>query len=847
MFKLTLKSLLSRKARILLTAFSVMVGVAFVSGAFVLTDSFEKSFDGLFKELNAGIDLRVRGAVEFGDAGTGDPVPAALVDTLTAIPGVAEVEPNLSGTAVILDADGKPVKTTGGPTLGVSWSGEGSLGGTELREGTFPKGADQVAIDQATFDRLDFAIGDPLQIVGAKGAQTFTLVGTFGLSSGGDGFFGATVAAFDPVTAQTVLDSEGLYTNIDIAVADGADRGEVQAAIAAAIPSGTEVVTGRQVAEETSESISEIVSIFRWVLLGFAMVALFVSAFLINNTFQIIINQRLRELALLRAVGASGNQVRRMVITESMLIAGVATVLGFFGGIVVSKLLTAVFNAGGAGFPDAATVIEPRTILVALLVGFGVTLLATIVPALRASRIPPVAAMRPELASVERGGHRRRLTGAALLLLGAALYGYGILGHPGSTLKIILLAAVGAVLIFLGVTLLASSLASVASRVLGAPLAKMFGIPGDLARQNAARSPRRTSSTAAALMIGVALVSAVGVIASSLKDSLSEQLGSSIKADFFFTDESFQGFSSDFVDQLSQLPELSGVSGVRTGTFQIDGGERAVAAVDAAGFADIVDVDVTSGGYEGLENAGVMVHKDPANDLHLQVGDTVDVTWKNGSSQTLTVTGIFNDASITNTNWMVDMGTFEAGNPSAKTDLFAGARIKDGVEIDDARAAIEKVAAAFPQVKVQDQAEFRKSQEDQLNQLLTVIYGLLFFAVVIAILGIMNTLALSVFERTREFGLIRAVGATQRQLKRAVRWEAVIVSVFGALLGLVVGLPLGLVATRGMTSLGVRSASLPVGTIIAILIAAILAGILAAIWPARRAAKLNVLEAIATE
>jgi putative ABC transport system permease protein len=492
-------------------------------------------------------------------------------------------------------------------------------------------------------------------------------------------------------------------------------------------------------------------------------------------------------------------------------------------------------------------VIEPRTILVALLVGFGVTLLATIVPALRASRIPPVAAMRPELASVERGGHRRRITGVVMLLLGAALYGYGILGHPGSTVKIILFAAVGAVLVFLGVTMLASSIASVVSRVLGAPIAKMFGIPGDLARQNAARSPRRTSSTAAALMIGVALVSAVGVIASSLKDSLSDQLGSSIKADFFFTDESFQGFSSDFVDRLSELPELSGVSGVRTGSFQIDGGERAVAAIDTAGFADIVDVDVKSGGYDGLADGGVMVHKDPAKDLKLKVGDTVDVTWKNGNTQTLTVRGIFNDASITNTNWMVDMATFEAGNPSVKNDLFAGARIKDGVEIEAARTAIEKVAADFPQVKVQDQAEFRKSQEDQLNQLLTVIYGLLFFAVIIAILGIMNTLALSVFERTREFGLIRAVGATQRQLKRAVRWEAVIVSVFGALLGLVVGLPLGIVATKGMDSLGVKSASLPVGTIIAILVAAVLAGILAAIWPARRAAKLNVLEAIATE
>lgn len=847
MFKLTLRSLLSRKARIVLTAFSVMVGVAFVSGAFILTDSFEKSFDGLFKELNAGVDFRVRGAVEFGDVEAGDPVPADLADTLAGISGVAEVEPNLQGTAVILDSDGEPLKTTGGPSLGVSWSGDGGLGGTELRQGAVPSGPGEVAIDQATFDRLDVAVGDTLQVVGANGVETFTLVGTLGLKSGGDGFFGATLAAFDPVTAQTVLDSEGLYTTIDMAIADGADSNKVKAAIEAVLPAGTEVITGRQVAEETSESISEIVSIFRWVLLGFAMVALFVSAFLINNTFQIIISQRLRELALLRAVGANGGQVRRMVITESMIIAAVATFVGFFGGIVVSKLLTAIFNAGGAGFPDAATVIAPRTMLVALVVGFGVTLLATIVPALRASRIPPVAAMRPELASTERGGVRRRIVGPLMLAAGAAMYVYGILGDPGSTLKIILFAAAGAVLVFLGVTLLASTFAGPVSRLLGAPVEKAFGVPGTLARQNAARSPRRTSSTASALMIGVALVSAVGVIASSLTDSLSEQLGSSIKADFFFTDESFQGFSSDFVDELSTLPELSGVSGVRLGSLQVEGSERSLAAIDSDGFANIIDVDVTDGGFDGFADSGLMIHKDPAKDLGLGVGDSIDITWKNGTTQTLRITGIFADASITGANWMVDMGTFEAANPSSKNDLFAGARIADGVEIDAARSAIGAVAERFPQVKVQDQAEFRKSQEDQLNQLLAVIYGLLFFAVIIAVLGIMNTLALAVFERTREFGLVRAIGATQRQLKRAVRWEAVIVSVFGALLGLVVGLPLGVVATKGMKSLGVQSTSLPVGTIILILVAAVVAGILAAIWPARRAAKLDVLEAIATE
>jgi putative ABC transport system permease protein len=848
MFRLTLRSLWSHKARILLTALSVVVGVAFVSGAFVLTDSFEKSFDGLFKQLNQGVDFRVRGEVEFGDAGSGDPVPASLADELAAVPGVRAVEPGLQGTAVILKADGKPVTTAGAPTLGVSWSGEDSIGGTVLRQGSAPNGADQVAIDEATFKKLDIPLGDIVQIVGADGVKPYTLVGTVGLKSGGESFFGATIAAFDPVTAQTVLGSPGKYTAIDLAIDDGANPDTVQKEIDKVLPPGVEAVSGEQVAKETSDQIGQIVSIFRWVLLGFAMVALFVSAFLINNTFQIIISQRLRDLALLRAVGASGKQVRQMIVTESMIIAAVATVVGFAGGIVVSKMLTAIFNAAGAGFPDAATVIEPRTIVVALIVGFGVTLMATIVPAMRASRIPPVAAMRPEITLPSGAATRRWIIGGVLTVLGVVLYLVGILAKPGGTAQVIIMVAVGAVFVFLGVTMLASRFASPVSRALGAPIAKMFGVPGRLAGLNAARTPRRTSSTAAALMIGVALVSGVGVIASSLKDSLADQLGSSIKADFYFSDSSFQGFSRQLVEDLRTLPEVSAVSGMRIGSsFKVAGSERPIAAVDGTDFPEIIDVDVRSGGFDGLADGGVMVHKDSAGTLDLKVGDPVEVTWKNGTTQTLTVRGIFADASVLGVNWMVDTKVFEAANPSSINDQFAGARIVDGTDLEVARASITSVTDKYPQVQVQDQAEFRKSQEDQLNQLLTIVYGLLLFAVVIAVLGIMNTLALSVFERTREFGLLRAVGTTRRQLKRAVRWESVIVSVFGALLGLVVGLSLGIAATKGMRSVGVTTTSLPVATIIAILVASVLAGMLAAIWPARRAAKLDVLEAIATD
>jgi putative ABC transport system permease protein len=850
--KLTLRSVLARKARILLTTLSVVVGVAFVSGAFVLTDSFEKSFDKLFSDLNAGVDLRVRGAVAFGEQGSGDPVPASLADALADVPGVAVVEPGLQGSGVILDKDGEPVAGAGGPQLIVAWTGENSIGGTELRDGAAPKSSSEVAIDKQTADRAGHKVGDTISVVGNSGKQEYTLVGTVGIS-GSDGFFGATVALFDPETAQKVVDSPGEYQAIDLAIDEGASLAQVESAVRQQLPANVEVVTGQKVAEETSEQITQIVKIFRWVLLGFATIALFVSAFLINNTFQIIISQRLRELALLRAVGASGRQVRRMIVLESLIIAAVATTVGFLGGIGVSKLLTVVFNSAGGGFPDAPVVLKLRTLIVSLVVGFGVTLAATIIPALRASRVPPIAAMRPELASQTGESSRRRIVGGVMAVAGLGSYVVGVLVRPGGALSSLFLAGLGVVVGFIGVTTVAASFAAPVARLLGRPISKAYGVPGRLAAQNAARSPRRTASTSAALMIGVALVSGVGVLGASLRQSFVDQLDQSIRADFFVTTSAAGGppqpFPPAVAEALAALPELDGVSGFRFGNFEIDGQRVSVGAADAASFERIIDIGMSKGGYDTLADGGVLVLSDEADKRDLDVGDTIDVRWKGGSTQTLTVSGLYDDAAAVNVQWIVDSAVFSAANPSEKDDFFAGARIADGVEPDAARSAVESVIERFPQVQVQDRVEFKKSQEGQLNQALTLIYALLGFAVVIAILGIMNTLALAVFERTREFGLLRAVGTTQRQLKKAIRWEAVIVSVFGALLGLAVGLPLGIVGTQALKGIpvsGVTQISIPWGTVIAILILSIVAGLVAAMWPARRASKLNVLDAIAT-
>lgn len=848
--KMTLRSIVSHKWRVALATIAVVVGVAFVSGAFILTDSFQRAFDGLFKELNAGIDYHVRGSVEFGAEGSGDPVPAELADELAAIDGVAVVEPALQTNAMtLIDDEGKAVRAAGGPSLGVSWTGEGGVGGTTIRDGRAPNGPDEVAIDAATAKRVGFEVGEQVDISGPTGLKTYTLVGTAGVGDE-DSFFGAVVMLFDPQTAQQVFDSVGLYDAIDVAVADGADTVAVRSAIEALLPSGTEVITGKELAEETSDQISQITTILRWVLLGFAIIALFVSAFLINNTFQIIVNQRVRELALMRAVGASGSQVRSMVMLESLFVAAVATVAGFLGGIGVAKLLTVVFNASGAGFPDAATVIAPRTLLVAVLVGFGVTLAASVLPAIRASRIPPVAAMRPELVPLSGSGPRRRNIGLGLTVMGIAAFLVGVLGQPSSIAVNMIIMGAGVVALFIGVTMLAASFASPVARALGAPIRKVFKVSGQLASENAARTPRRTSSTSAALMIGVALVSGIGVLGASLKKSLVEQLKTSITADFYMRDPSFAPFPDTVVERLSALPELDGVSGFKFGQFKVGESTKAVGAVDTATFDRLIDLDVTDGGYEGMADAGLMLFTDEARKRDLQVGDTLDVTWRNGTTQTLTVRGLFDDASVTQTQWVVDNAVYEAANPSETADFFAAARITEGIDPDVAREAILGVVDEFPQLLVQDRVEFRKGQEDQLNQILFLIYGLLGFAVVIAVLGIMNTLALSVFERTREFGLLRAVGSSRKQLRRAIRGEAIIVAVFGALLGLAVGLPLGILGTEALKDIpisGVTETAIPVGTIIAIVVLSVLAGVLAAWWPGRRAAKLDILEAIATE
>ena len=648
------KSVRARWGRTLAILFAITASVSFVVGSFVLADSLRATFNNLFQELNEQVDLEVRASQAFESDDARDPIDVTIADSIRAVDGVAIAEPILQRYAQLLDANGEAITPPGGPTFGVSWEGDDGLQGVTVKEGRAPNGPDELAIDKATADTEGFAVGDTVSYLTDVGTFQGTITGTVGLGSA-DSFGGAQLVALDLDTALVHFGADGKVDAIDISVADGADVDAVQQAIEDILPPQTEVITGEEVAQETADNVNQFVTVFGTGLLIFAFITAFVSAFIINNVFQITIGQRLRELALLRAVGASGRQVRWMITTEALVLGVLATVFGVIGGIGVAKLLIFLFDAAGAGFPDTQTVLEPRTIVVAALVGIGITMASVIVPSRRAAKIPPVAAMRPELGFAAMRS-RRLVAGAIVTVIGIAMFLVGLFLKPGGTPGLIGFAGIGALVLFLGVASLSSTVATPVTKVIGWPIEKLFKVPGSLARQNVARAPRRTSSSASALMIGVALVSGTAVFASSLRASLVETLESAISADYIITDTSFQGLSPVVSETLAEVPELEAVTPIRGISGQVDGETKNFGAVDPIAFDKLVDPDLQEGTIADLGLDELLLHKDPANDLGAStVGSTVAVTFQNGVEQTLTVAGIYGDATFG--NWLIGLDT----------------------------------------------------------------------------------------------------------------------------------------------------------------------------------------------
>lgn len=838
------KSVRARLGRTIVIALAITASVSFVVGSFVLADSLKNTFDNLFADLNENVDLSVRSAQEFEGDGERDPIDPGVADDLRAVDGVDIVEPYLFRYAQLVDNDGDVISPQGSPTFGTSYLGEDGLQGATLRDGAAPVGPDQVAIDKATADNENFDIGDTVTYLTDTGSYQATITGFIGLGDG-DSFGGAQLVALDLDTALERLTADGKVDSLDVSIDPGADVNTVKAAIEDILPDRTEAVTGEQVAEESASDVNDFIGVFGTGLLIFAFITAFVSAFIINNVFQITIGQRLRELALLRAVGASGKQVRRMITVEALVLGVVATLVGIFGGIIVARLLIAAFNAAGAGFPSTSTVLATRTLIMAALVGVGITMASVIVPARRASKIPPVAAMRPEL-GYDALKTRRLVAGAITTGLGGLMFLVGMFLSPGGTPGLIVLGGGGGLLLFLGVASVSSTIATPVTKAIGWPVEKLLKTPGALARQNVARAPRRTSSSAAALMIGVALVSAAAVFASSLRATFVDTLENAVTADYVITEGSgFQGLSPVVAETLAQVPELEAVTPVRGISGQVNGDTKSFGAVNADAFEILVNPDLKSGSIGGLGLDEILLHEDPADDLDLIVGDSFDVTYQNGVERTLTIAGIYGNSTFG--NWLIGLDTLESVSDAAPRDFFIIAKLAEGVTADVGDAAVLAAASEFPQATVQTNAEFREEQEGQINQLLIIISLLLFVAIAMAVIGISITLALGVFERTREIGLLRAVGMNKRQTRRSIRWEAVIVSTFGAIVGIVLGTFIGVVLTLASPDDVTGILAFNPTIIVYILVGAVVAGLFAALYPSYKASNMDVLEAIATE
>jgi putative ABC transport system permease protein len=840
----SLKGIMAHKLRLFLTALAVVLGVAFVAGTFVLTDTINKTFDTLFTEISAGTDLTVRAVSGFGndaggfDTASRDTVPASLIDTVRRTPGVQAADGTVTGYAQFVDKEGKAVASGGAPTLGFNWT-EPGLSPLQLRSGREPQRDGEVVVDAVTARTHKFAVGDRVTVLFKGPTQEFTLVGITGFGEA-DNLAGATLAIFEEATAQRVFGKAGRYDSIEIKAAEGVGARELRDRLVGTLPADVEVVTSKEVADESAEAVGQALGFFSTALLVFAGIALFVGGFIILNTFSILVAQRTRELALLRALGASRRQVMTSVIIEAFAVGLFAAIVGLSLGVLVAIGLQNLLKAFGIDLPASGVVLKPRTIIASFVVGVGVTVLSSISPARRASKIPPMAALRG--GAEEHGGslRRRSLAGAVVFALGMAALLSGLFG---GTLGLV---GLGAALVFVGVALLSPAAARPLARVIGAPFPRIAGMSGKLGRQNAMRNPRRTAATSAALTVGLGLVACVSVLAASIKASAADIVDDYMAADYIVSTANFlPSISTDLAPRLARLPELGAVSALQTGQWRSNGSNRSLFAADPATLGQVLKFEVTAGDVGGLARGEVFLAEEELADLGLSVGSQLPMTFARTGDTQLRIAGTFSENQLLG-SYLVSTATFEA-NFTERLDFAVLAKARPGVPPEAARAAVERVTEEFPNVELRDQAEFKEQQEDQVDQILGLITALLMLSIFIALFGIVNTLALSIFERTRELGLLRAVGMSRRQVRSMIRGESVIIAVMGAILGLAVGVLFGYAIVEALADEGIGAVVVPGGQLLTYVILAGIAGVIAAVFPARRAARLDVLAAISHE
>jgi putative ABC transport system permease protein len=843
MWRATLKGLLAHKFRLALTALAIVLGVMFVSGTFVLTDTLHNTFTTLFNGIYQHVDFEVRGKAAFSsDTSVRNPINQSIAQAVRKVPGVAEAEGTVAGYAQLVAPNGKSVNTTGAPTIGLSFNPVAQMSSLQLKSGSPPTSPNDVVIDASTATKYHFHIGQRVHVLLLGPPRTFTLTGivTFGTANN---LAGATIAAFDLPTAQTIFNRTGRYDAIDILAKPGVNMTQVRQAIAGVLPPHVEVVTGQTVANEATNSINQALGFFSTALLVFAFISLFVGGFTIFNTFSIIVGQRTRELALLRVLGASRRQVFRSVLAEAMIVGLFASLVGLGLGVLAAVGLEALLNALGVTLPSNGLVFEFRTVVVALIVGIGVTVISAISPARRAVRIPPVAALSDHDVVATESSRRRIVTGGAFALLGVIALAFGL------TAPAIQLVGLGAIAVFIGIGMLAPLVARPMASVIGRPLAALFGISGKLGRENSMRSPRRTAQTAAALLVGLALVSTIAVFGASLSRSATGSIDQAISANYIITSSSGGGGNSEIsaatATAAQRIPGVTAVSTIYTGEFRFRKDLSTLTAVSPNHLARTITLRMASGtGAPALAAGKLLVDTTTATEDHLVVGSSVPAKFALTGNTHIRVGGIFKPNSVLGSFLVSDsyyLTHFDSALPVAVlVRSTAGATPAGTTQL---KAGLK----AYPNLKIQTQAEFKASQQKAVDQLLGIVYVLLALAVLIALIGIVNTLMLSVFERTHEIGLLRAVGMRRRQVRAMIRSEAVILSIFGAIIGVVVGTGLGVAFAASLKQQGITDIVVPFSKLIVFLIIAALLGLGAASWPARRAAKLDILAAIATD
>jgi putative ABC transport system permease protein len=845
-----LRGLLSRKLRAVLTAIAIVLGVSMISGTYVLTDTINQSFSQIFHQANRTTDAVIvsKQAVE-SQTSVPPPLPESLLSIVRSTPGVVATQGSVGDTAQLIAPDGSKIGSQA-PTLLFSVS-QPRFRTLQIIRGHEPHGQ-EIALDKDTVSRNHLHLGDVLGVAAVRPVEKFKLVGITKFGSVGS-IGGAILLSMDLASAQRITGKIGKVDRIDVAAASDVSPDELVRRLKARIPPALRprvtVQTGQQNADDQTASIGKALNFITIALLAFGGIAVFVGAFIIFNTFSITVAQRAREFALLRTLGATRGQVLRSVILEALVIGVLSSLLGLLAGFGIAKGLNAIFVGFGIDLPNAGLVVETRTVVVALLVGTVVTLVASLTPAIRATRVPPIAALR-EGAQLPRGRFGRFTPYIALLVtaLGVLVLVYGIFGSISSVGSRLAIIGIGAILLFIGVALLSPKLIAPLAALVGWPIERATRITGRLARENTVRNPSRTAVTAAALMIGLALVGFVTIFAAELRLTVDDAVNREIAGDFAIYNS--VGYIPSGVQlAVRSVPGVATVAAIKVDNAKIAGiGTTQTNGIQPGPMLKVYRFEWKQGSNATLARMGphdAIITDTFASDHHLKVGSRLAITTPANRHDTFAVIGIYKQSQFAQ-NWSIRYDTFARDwqSTSDEADLVT---VVPGQSLSVVKQRIHRVLQAqYPSADVYSQQDLKNQQNQNVNQLLALIYVLLAMSVIVSLFGIINTLVLSVYERTREIGMLRAIGTTRRQVRWIIRWESVITSVIGAVLGLLVGIVLALLITTGLQGQGIEY-TLPIGQLLIWVVFAIFFGIVAAAFPARRAARLDVLQAIAYE